>query len=254
MPQNGLSAFPIIESGDPRALLRELVGRLDSKDLTVIAAADRGDDLELHSEQLRSIARIGRVPAPLNWHPLEVLQLIRWSKPSGDDASGHRQRAFCCAALITGALDANTDPPDLASRETLLGLLLSLDALGLFLDHDAAVLLNTLIADFPEFAEQDAPFFGIGLLWLALGQTCNWPSPALADLVSWITEVEDLVAGQWRNDLGVGAAGAWLFGQRNKGLRDAEWMEFIRTLPNRVDEKRHTIEVVESVRLIAEMI
>ena len=253
MPENGIRAFPIIEPGDPRALLIELVGRLDNKDSTAIAAADRGDDLELHLEQLRGIARTGKVPAPLNWHPLEVLQLIRWSKPSVDDVSGHRQRAFCCAALITGALDANTDPPDLASRETLLALLLSLDALGLFLDHDAAVLLNTLVADFPEFAEQDAPFFGIGLLWLALGQTCNWPNSALADLVAWIMEVEDVVAGQWRNDLGVGATDIWLFGQRNKGQRDTEWIEFIRTLPNRLDEKRHTTEIAESVRLIAEM-
>jgi len=119
MPENGIHAFPIIAPGDPRALLIGLVERLDNKDLSVIAAADRGDDLELHLEQLRSIARTGKVPAPLIWHPLEVLQLIRWSKPSGEDATGHRQRAFCCAALITGALDANSDPPDLASRETL---------------------------------------------------------------------------------------------------------------------------------------
>ena len=103
VPPALLTAFPA--SAD---LLLDVSRRqVDDGMLAEIAAADYGMDGDVHLAELRLIHDQGVIPAPLRWHPGEVLELIRWSnpedpahKPGCTGRRGHQMRAFACAALL----------------------------------------------------------------------------------------------------------------------------------------------------------
>ena len=81
---------------DPHALFVLLRNRTTPQVLQSIARADRGNDYEQHLEQLRAITKIGHIPHPLDWCPLEVLQLAHWAGPKGSNL----EKAFCSTLLL----------------------------------------------------------------------------------------------------------------------------------------------------------
>jgi tetratricopeptide (TPR) repeat protein len=81
---------------DTDSLLNHLRGLVDLAALQRIAGADYGSDAEEHLAALTEIRDRGLVPHPLDWHPHEVLALVRWGEGESVD---HRERAFVCAVL-----------------------------------------------------------------------------------------------------------------------------------------------------------
>jgi hypothetical protein len=107
-----MSTHPLnwLESSD-RPLLALVFDRVDDSMLLEIARADYGDDVNLHLERLHQI-RAGSIPAPLQWHPGEVLELTRWTEwdslttPDGAIATrNHWLRLFACTVLIWASLE-----------------------------------------------------------------------------------------------------------------------------------------------------
>ena len=80
---------------DPARLFDLLRGRIDAARLRTIASCDYGMDVAEHTAALEQIVR-GRIPHPLAWFPLEVLQLTRWEEGPSTD---HVARAFCACVL-----------------------------------------------------------------------------------------------------------------------------------------------------------
>ena len=89
-------------------LLKLLSEATDDSMLQKIAEANYEWEAELHLEALLPIRDEARVPVPMEWHPLEVLNLISWSepddphwKPGETERVGHIIRAF----LLRGPLE-----------------------------------------------------------------------------------------------------------------------------------------------------
>ena len=80
---------------EPARLFDLLRARVDADTISEIAGSDYGMDIVEHTAALEQIVA-GRVPHPLAWHPLEVLQLTRWTE--GDEID-HVARAFCTCVL-----------------------------------------------------------------------------------------------------------------------------------------------------------
>ena len=80
----------------PGTLFDLLRARVDAAMIHDIASCDYGMDVAEHTAALETIVA-GRVPHPLAWFPLEVLQLTRWEE--GDDTD-HVARAFCACVLL----------------------------------------------------------------------------------------------------------------------------------------------------------
>ncbi len=95
----------------PDDLLRLVFQRVNESMLREIAAADYGQDVDEHLEQLLAI-KSGKILAPMRWEPKEVLELIRWSEPEDPTWSpgstgdrGHWMRLFSCAVLLRAAAE-----------------------------------------------------------------------------------------------------------------------------------------------------
>ncbi len=110
-------------------LLRSLV---TEEMLLVIARCDYENDVDEHLAALKKIREGLELDHPLQWHPIEVLNLKRWSTPEHDhnfrDAvSFHIMRAFCTATLRripdvhqnTSLFEPNTLAPLIQSCEVL---------------------------------------------------------------------------------------------------------------------------------------
>ena len=85
------------EARDPRVLFDRVRAQLRPEMIEVIANADYGHAWVKHSQALVEIQASGNFEVPLDWYPLEVLSLTRWSRGAKTD---HVQRAFACAVLV----------------------------------------------------------------------------------------------------------------------------------------------------------
>jgi hypothetical protein len=75
--------------------------------LLEIARCDYGDDVEIHLAALHQI-RANKIPAPLQWHPGEVLCLTcwtEWDSLSSHSTRNHWMRLFACTVLIWASLE-----------------------------------------------------------------------------------------------------------------------------------------------------
>ncbi len=122
--------------------------QVDDGMLAEIAAADYGMDGDVHLAELRLIHDQGVIPAPLRWHPGEVLELIRWSnpedpahKPGCTGRRGHQMRAFACAALLRAAMGDGRE----VAEATLAQCLVKRKALGQEMSEAAARFLTWAI-------------------------------------------------------------------------------------------------------------
>src|SRR5262245_2436176 len=105
--------------------------------LREIASADYGMDADAHLDALLRIRDRGEAPAPMNWEPKEVLELIRWSepedpnwRPGGTGIRGHVMRAFVCAALLRAAPEPANHGYFDGENQTIAQLLASALVLG----------------------------------------------------------------------------------------------------------------------------
>ena len=92
---------------DELALRDWVAPLLDASMIDELAAADYGDDVEEHRRGIRNLLTVERLPERLDWHPSEVLELVRWSmpddptwKPGSPGRRGHLLRLFSCLILV----------------------------------------------------------------------------------------------------------------------------------------------------------
>lgn len=257
-----------IAGPNPESLLRTLARQIDDDMLHEMAAADYGMDIEAHLEPLRGLRDRGKVPIPFAWEPREVLELIRWSEPDdpewgpgGHGVRGHWMRAFACTALLRCEFDAG----NMASRadgqnQTLAALLTSLDTLAAGLELEAAGLvawsLERMQADSRAASsstiDEDLPFFGVGLLWLALRLKSPVSDPAIVDLCKWIAASEAVLNPRRSTDYGL-PPGRWLLSTTYFNLNHAKWRAIAAGLASTGLDGR-SAEASEWVHLLGAMI
>ena len=165
--------------------------------LEEIATADYGFDQFEHATALENIVVSGDISDPLEWHPREVLNLIRWSEPdlpgrspgaSGRD--GHVMRAFACTVLlVAGGLPEGYEYVD-GESETLVQLLGSALELGPEWAAPAASLIYSRLLDGPLDGD-NRPFFVLGLLLLLrLGGAFEPTQEQWCVLATWLNDSE----------------------------------------------------------------
>ena len=154
----------LVEAFQPAPdLLLDIARRqIDDGMLLEIARADYGMDDQLHLAALRIIRDQGKVPESLEWHPSEVLRLMRWSnpeeprhRPGSVGKRGHRMRAFACAALLRARV---------ADDATLAQCLGSAKVIGQEMNLAAARFLTWGI---PQVSISERWLFAFGLLVVA---------------------------------------------------------------------------------------
>jgi hypothetical protein len=95
---------------DELALRDWVAPLLDASMVDELAAADYGDDVEEHRRGIRSLLTVERLPERLDWHPSEVLELVRWSMPEdptwkpGSPGRTGQEPADLLAPLVDSAL------------------------------------------------------------------------------------------------------------------------------------------------------
>ncbi len=117
-------------------LLHLVFGNVDDSMLREIAKADYGMEADAHLKALVAI-KDGDIPAPMEWEPQEVLELIRWSepedrtwKPGSFGVRGHWLRLFSCAVLIRAAAEPQNDGRFTGEDSTIIQLVDSAMKLG----------------------------------------------------------------------------------------------------------------------------
>jgi hypothetical protein len=157
VPPALVAAFP--PSAD---LLLDVARRqVDDEMLREIAEEDYGDHVEEHLAALRPIRDLGIVPAQWEWHPAEVLRLMRWSGAGSAGRRGHRMRIFAYAALLRRA----NEEPGVADEATLAQCLVSARVLGEEFNEAAGRFLAWAV---PHITLDDRWLFALGLLIVAV--------------------------------------------------------------------------------------
>jgi hypothetical protein len=90
--ERSLPGFPVSAS----ALFDRLRAQMTDARLEAVARSDYGMGFEQHLRTLRELCTQGLVPRELEYHPVEVVSLTRWS--DGEDVD-HVSRALCCVLL-----------------------------------------------------------------------------------------------------------------------------------------------------------
>ena len=185
---------------DGDVLLRAISAHVTDDMLDCIAHADYGCDADRHLAALRQLRETGTLPQNPAWVPMEVLELIRWSEPddpqwkpgrTGDP--GHWIRAFSCAAILRAEHEPyNYSHNDGSTDSTTIQLILSLDALPIDLNREAArnfawLLLKTD----PEGKNDSIREYAVALLWLALHLAPRVPDDDLISLAQWTAKRAD---------------------------------------------------------------
>jgi hypothetical protein len=195
IPTDLLAIFP--PSG--QMLLDVTRRQVDDDMLQEIAGADYGIDADLHLAALRAIRDTGAMPASMAWHPMEVLELIRWSepenparKPGSTGLRGHQMRAFVCAVLLRADADGRDD---IGAEGTLAHCLSSAKAIGQGTSDAAGSFLTWRI---PTMASTDRWLSALGLLIVATrSRNGQITDRILGDVAEWFLAEE----GDWRGKL-----------------------------------------------------
>jgi hypothetical protein len=101
----------LLESFSPAetALLDWVAPHLDAAAVDEIAAADYGQDYPEHRRAIAGLLGSRRIPERMDWVPVEVLSLVRWSPPA--DERAHLMRLFCSLVLMRVATDQTVGGP-----------------------------------------------------------------------------------------------------------------------------------------------
>jgi hypothetical protein len=171
-------------------------------------------DFDQHFAALEAIRTAGTIPQPLDWFPLETLQLARWL--DGPDVD-HLSRAFVCTVLCID--DAGPMSRTYGNESTLAVLLESCFVLGIEA-VDALIELLAAMAD--AYGDVDMRLFAE----LALVLAAAWRDPGdprIPLLVDRLVHDEPL----HRRTATLVSEG-WLLGITNFDQRHATWRAMIR--------------------------
>ena len=179
------------------SLISLLSPLLTDEMLHYMATADYGMNVEQHLAGLRQL-RMGEIPVPMQWEPLEVLRLVRWSEPDqpartrhelGLGRRGHLQRAFACTALLlAGMAPENRNRAFEGDNSTLIQLVASLMTFDEALQRAGARLLSERLL-LLDLEDNERPFFALGILLLTA--LLSQPDPGhLAALATWVLTEE----------------------------------------------------------------
>lgn len=216
---------------DPAAIFNRLRPLISDRMLEVIAGADYGNEAEEHLKKLKPIRNNGAVPAPVQWHPKEVLELTRWLMPENEDPrwktglsirENHLIRLFSCATLLRLAAEPENHGYFDGESPTIAPLVHSAIVLGEDLQKDALALLAWLLKRDRELYE-DAPFFGLGCLLLAAHTGA--PASTVGGLAAWVVEQE----ARLRSAKAGRKFGPWLLGLSFHSARNQLWLELLAT-------------------------
>jgi len=204
-------------------LLRKVSELVDDRMLEEIAQCDYGEEAAEHLIELRKIRDTGEVPVPVQFCPLEVLALTRWTSDTPTRTMGRRDhvmRAFACSALLRIKGEGGNDPSIERENETLVQLLASLDKLGGYHEEALQFLawrLETLADD-----DEERPFFIYALLLLTLKTRAPVSDSQLAGIVDWLVEDEDrLKRDDWKARPAYRSH--WLLGLTSYNQRHLVW-------------------------------
>ena len=185
---------------EPDLLLRAICPHISDEMLEVISLADYGYRADEHLAALRQVRDTGTFPEKLQWCPMEVFELIRWSepddpkwKPGRTGEFGQWMRAFSCAAILRAEhAPWSYHYNDSSTDSTVIQLMLSLEALPVDLNREAAQHFAWLILNSdPEGQNESVREYGLALMWFLLHLT-PWVSDAdLVALVQWTTKRAD---------------------------------------------------------------
>ena len=199
--------------------------------LRIISEADYGYSSDKHLSALEEILATFKIPAPLKWEPREVLELIRWSKPSLPDwkpgltgREGHLIRAFSCAVLLVAAANEKTRDFIDDENSTLAPLVESLGVLGIEYQVAGLSEIAWRVQNPPDMWE-DEPFFLLSMLVLAVNVFGPKQAVLIEELIDLCFSAEDRVRNaDWclcRED-----SSAWLFGLTYFDLNREIWVSF----------------------------
>lgn len=220
---------------DSDALFNVLLPEITDDMLREIAAADYGNDIEQDLAPLK-LFRDQRVVPVLDWHPVEVLELIRWSEPEYPDwkpgttgTRGHLLRAFACAVLLRAY-----DRPENRMRwhsfnETAIQLVRSLRELGGSMLLAGPRFLAWCVVALDELDEDgiEGSFLGLALLSL-VASSASYPDEDVIALCKWIDE---RVSGLLRDkQCWATRRHNWLLSTNHHDQKNAEWIEIGREL------------------------
>jgi hypothetical protein len=178
---------------DADSLVALLSKQVDNEMLRSIAGNDYGFGVDLHFKALCQIRDTHIVPAPMEWHPREVLELERWYDPPPDDKKSrartqrlyraHLVRAFACAVLLRAVADPlNYFGGDNTTIAILLERLLSLDA---SIQAEALRFFAWRAQSLNEW-DNENPFYILALLVLVLRTQAKLTRIELKHLIDWV--------------------------------------------------------------------
>ncbi|WP_218933295.1 hypothetical protein [Rubripirellula lacrimiformis] len=170
-------SFDYLDPFDPSSdsLLHLAFRHVDDSMLREIAAADYGEDAGKHLSQLLAIKN-GTIPAPMQWEPKEVLELIRWSEPEDPTWSpgstghrGHWMRLLSCAVLLRAEAEPANEGRFTGEDSTVIQLVDSAIKLG-DAATNAALQFLCWCTQSSGFGDWDRPYFTVAiqilLVWL----------------------------------------------------------------------------------------
>jgi hypothetical protein len=210
---------------DQRAAVDHLSGLIDESMLREIAEADYGRGTEEHLAALLAIWQGAPLGEMHHWFPMEVLELIRWSKPEDPDWApgavglrGHTMRAFACAVLLA---TPNFEP----DKDTLIQLVDSALLLGGRTPTAVIAFLTWRLAALG--TSSDRPFFVLALVAMLTLQDPAMTLSDQTDLVQWFAAEEQEERTYHESFHENYRHAPWLFGLSGQGLRDDRWWNLI---------------------------
>jgi hypothetical protein len=229
---------------DTEKLTRVIAPLIDDGMLAEIALADYGRNQEQHLNELVKIRNGQMLPAPMPWHPAEVLELVRWSepddpkwKPGRFGVEGHWMRAFVCTALLREA--QNTGNADFRGSwdSTSVQLVESLRVLERF--HRPAIsLLASLMDRFASDSTDQVAILGYALLGLAITPEAGFADDSLLALHAWC---ETRGRQEWQEDQR-DVTEDWLVVSINKCQCKNTWQRLAERLANDLEGRSETLQ------------
>jgi len=130
---NGIKRF---YTPNRTSLLRHIKKHISDASILSIASADYGGETDLHLEKIQSILERCDVQGRLEWHPLEVLTLQRWSEYPSDDRRNvefreqHLARSLACTILLLADEMPENSQSGIGDSDTIIQWVDSIVKLG----------------------------------------------------------------------------------------------------------------------------
>lgn len=207
---------------DPDALLHALIPYIDNAMLDEIASADASFDRHAHRKALTQIRDSGVVPRCLDWHPGEVVRLMRWAEPDAADSAteqsvrADRMRTFCCTLLVRSDFETQGG----VDSDSVIQLIASVvSQLPDLIDPATRSVASAML----QFSDDDfsghRPFVALGILLLCTAHPQHGTNGALLkQLADWVLAEEARVAGPF------GMSEDWLFRAANHCQIRKQWL------------------------------